>query len=136
MLQIPVNGLLETLLPTGLLSPSQRVQLVVTYVVPPAQFYQFCQKEHMAKILCLLCAHQLGTGSNIVLTSLPQEGLPVIECTVPDMYNFAGRKLEDLGNVLGHIQYSALLLSTNVVHFSNNPLMQYARKGLCYILHI
>lgn len=52
------------------------------------------------------------------------------------MYNLVLRQLEDLGNVLGYIKYSALLLRANVVNLPNDTLMQDTRKGFCDILHI
>lgn len=80
--------------------------------------------------------HEADAQTYFAQDNLEMKCLPVIESTIPDMYNLALRKLEDLGNVLGDIKHCALFLSTNVVNFSNNSLMQYASKCFCYVFDI
>ena len=52
------------------------------------------------------------------------------------MYDLLRRQLEDLCNVLSNIKDSSLLLCANIIHLPNYTFVQYACKGLCYILHI
>ena len=60
---------------------------------------------------------------------------PVIERTVPDVGDLAGGEVEDLGNIVCHIEHSALFLGAYVVDLAGDAFVQNAVEGLRHILN-